>query len=68
MQQNYIRLLESGIQELEPSQWRILRGGQADQPYPGKVNQKKFFRVVVFGNKFEYYNFITCVVIVSALH
>ena len=30
MQQNYIRLLESGIQELEPSQWRILRGGQAD--------------------------------------
>ena len=43
-------------------QWRILRGIKADPPFPG-------FAADLFSlcNKFQYYNFIACVVIVSAL-
>ena len=46
------------------TQWHILKGDQKDLPLPGFVAQNFILEMFSHCNKFEYYNFLACVVIV----
>ena len=49
------------------TQWHILKGDQEDLPLPGFVAQNFILEMPSYCNKFEYYNFIACAVIVLSI-